>query len=169
MVRRFANSCLQEQIATINSTTKIINQQEFYSIDQIISKNQKKFSLYDLWLQFNRLLLIVFVVERTKLFLLLISLALFITVLSTMYDPLMVTPNTCYSFDNNDDGTDIGNITCMQKHSNENYIFQYRIFLTNIIWISGATTISISVISFIQMMKIFINEHRNSKFDFIFA
>ena len=104
--------------------------------------------MFDLWLQFNRLLLIVFVVERTKLFLLLISLALFITVLSTMYDPLMVTPNTCYSFDNNDDGTDIGNITCMQKHSNENYIFQYRIFLTNIIWISGATTISISAISF---------------------
>ncbi|KAH9493660.1 ABC protein, sub ABCG [Dermatophagoides farinae] len=167
LVRRFANSCLQEQIATINSTTKIINQQEFYSIDQIISKNQKKFSLYDLWLQFNRLLLIVFVVERTKLFLLLISLALFITVLSTMYDPLMVTPNTCYSFDNNDDGADIGNITCMQKHSNENYIFQYRIFLTNIIWISGATTISISAISFIQMMKIFINEHRNKWYSLV--
>lgn len=155
-----ANSCLHiEKLKRISSEMK-----NFCSIDNY-PNNYKKFSLKDLWLQLQRMFLIVFMVDVRKLYSFIILLGIVIIILTSMFDNAMVTPNTCYSFiDDQILNETIRMEQCLERNWDKNYILQYRVFVTNIIWVSSAPITAISAIIIIKMFKILHNEHRNSKF-----
>ncbi|OTF82574.1 hypothetical protein BLA29_008990, partial [Euroglyphus maynei] len=152
LVRQLADSCVEKE----RENSEII--QKLCFMDDGIQHQHKTMKMNDLWLQLCRMMYIVFIVERNKLNIMAISFAFLITLLSTMYDPLMVTPNTCYSID---DYENESNITCLQKHADYNRVSQYNIFQTNLIWVSGVTVMCVSTISFLKIIKILRNEHRN--------
>nr|XP_027202656.1 ABC transporter G family member 2-like [Dermatophagoides pteronyssinus] len=161
-VRKLANSCLHsEKLKRISSEMK-----NFCSIDNY-PNNYKKFSLKDLWLQLQRMFLIVFMVDVRKLYSFIILLGIVIIILTSMFDNAMVTPNTCYSFiDDQILNETIRMEQCLERNWDKNYILQYRVFVTNIIWVSSAPITAISAIIIIKMFKILHNEHRNKWYSY---
>ncbi|OTF84021.1 hypothetical protein BLA29_003477, partial [Euroglyphus maynei] len=155
LVRQLAQTIVNDEqikapLSQIRSHLKFMNRG--------IQRNRKSLRMGDLFLQTYRMFDILLVTEYRKLIIQIILLALLSTILKSSFNPKMVRPETCVPIDVYENES---YSKCFDELNDEDYNSQYKAFMGHSILDFSLILIIINIVSFLQILKVFRNEHRN--------
>ncbi|OTF77472.1 hypothetical protein BLA29_005596 [Euroglyphus maynei] len=156
-----ANKTLLEEQELLQSDEEKVSLETLEFMKKGVKNGRKKFSIFHFYLQLCRMFNIVFIAEYQKLFFQAIFYAVIFLITATLFDKRIVQADTCYPL--NMDEESMHNFTCRDRLSAQSFSDEYKIYQAYAVAIVGTSIICISSISFIPILKVFNNEHRNRK------
>ena len=120
----------------------------------------KSFSISDLVLQIRRFFHIIFLANFSHLTFNICQFVLLFLILSTLYNDEMAMPRSCYLFDQQN-----STLTCINDLHETSLVAENNTFHGYTVLLVGFLIMCTSAILFSPIVKVFRNEHRNSKFD----
>lgn len=121
-------------------------------------RHTKSFNLDDLCIQMYRLLQLIFIVDIRKLLYMLFANSLFVFFAGFATNSDMVLPNGCRPHD-----PDGYNRTCQDELEDGILTGTYIVYQQVLFILISASAIGFSAVFLVELLKVFINEHRNGK------
>lgn len=121
-------------------------------------KQTKSFNFDDLFIQMYRILRFIFVVDVQKLLCIILVNALFIGLIGLTCNSDMVRPSGCRLYDH-----DRYNRTCQDELEDGALIGTYVFYQELTFILLSCSAMGFSSVYLVELLKVFINEHRNGK------